>query len=162
MAKPATGQYGFTLIEMMVVVAVLGILAGIALPSYTRYVERGNLANAHAELVKINHIIKQFRVANPSGEGEDSDGNDVNTITTAGLTAYIAGLTIEPTVREKYQISAAIPDNDSRRYNLLAEPLAATGYSKAVWMSSTGNAYRCSSVSDAKAYETSGNCEAIK
>ena len=161
MNKP-TGLRGFTLMEMMIVVAILGILAAIAIPSYSRYVERGNLTNAHAELVNINHIIKRFRVANPTGVGTDSDNNAVNTTTTAGLTTYLESLNIEPTVNEKYQISAVIPADGSLRYNLLAVPLAGTGYTRAVWMDSAGNAYRCENVSAAQSYKTSGECEAIK
>ena len=166
MNKP-TGLRGFTLMEMMIVVAILGILATIAIPSYSRYVERGNLTNAHAELVNINYIIKRFRVANPTGVGTDSNNNAVNTTTTAGLTAYLESLNIEPTVNEKYQISAVMPADvmpadDSLRYNLLAVPLASTGYTRAVWMDSAGNAYRCENVSAAQSYTTSGECEAIK
>ena len=161
MNKP-TGLRGFTLMEMMIVVAILGILAAIAIPSYSRYVERGNLTNAHAELVNINHIIKRFRVANPTGVRTDSNNNAVNTTTTAGLTAYLESLNIEPTVNEKYQISAVMPADDSLRYNLLAVPLASTGYTRAVWMDSAGNAYRCENISAAQSYTTSGECEAIK
>jgi len=46
---------GFTLIEMMVVVAIIAILTSIAVPSYTRYVQRG-------DLVEGTQTLAQFRV----------------------------------------------------------------------------------------------------
>ena len=44
MKKPEIA--GFTLIEAMVLVAVLGILAAIGIPNYSRYVTRGHLVEA--------------------------------------------------------------------------------------------------------------------
>lgn len=51
---------GFTLIEAMVVVAVLGILAAIGIPNYSRYITRGNLVEAGNALAEYRVRMEQF------------------------------------------------------------------------------------------------------
>ena len=51
-------QSGFSLVEIMVTVAIIGILASIAIPSYTNYIKRAQITEAleFAELAKIHMI----------------------------------------------------------------------------------------------------------
>lgn len=53
-------ESGFTMIEVMIIVAVLGILAAIAIPSYSRYVTRGNLVEAGNALSEYRVRMEQF------------------------------------------------------------------------------------------------------
>ena len=60
----STRQRGFTLMELMITVAVVGILAAIALPSYTQYIIRGNRSAAQAQMMDIANREQQFLLAN--------------------------------------------------------------------------------------------------
>jgi len=57
-------QGGFTLVELMIVVVIVGVLLLIALPGYQEHVRRGHRAAAQAEMLDIANRQQQFLLAN--------------------------------------------------------------------------------------------------
>lgn len=60
---------GFTLIELMIVVAVVAILAAVAYPSYQDYVRKARRAQVKADLVEYVQLAERFHTANNTYAG---------------------------------------------------------------------------------------------
>ena len=65
---------GFTLVELVIVIAILAILVGLLAPQYTKYVEKSRQA---ADVSNLENIVKGFKVA-----AADTDYNIIPSGTT--------------------------------------------------------------------------------
>lgn len=59
----------FTLIELMITVAIVAILAAIAIPSYDHYIRRADLSTAQQEMQKIAALLEKHRSRNFNYDG---------------------------------------------------------------------------------------------
>jgi type IV pilus assembly protein PilE len=92
---------GFTLIELMVALVIVAILATIALPSYTRYVQRGDLVAGTQALSQYRVQMEQFfqdnntysNAANACGATLPTPANFTVTCALNGANAYTATAT---------------------------------------------------------------------
>ncbi|CAH0186243.1 type IV pilin protein [Stenotrophomonas indicatrix] len=60
---------GFTLIELMITVAVIAILAAVAIPSYSEHVRKSRRAQAKADLVELAQQLERFHTVQNTYSG---------------------------------------------------------------------------------------------
>ena len=104
---PQKAQHGFTLIEVMIVVAIVGILTAIAMPSYNEYIRRGHRADARAGLLQAQQWLER-----------------ASTATGVYPTALPANLTWAADTTKRYTISIGGPATTST-FTLTATPKGA-------------------------------------
>jgi len=103
-------QSGFTLVELMIVVAVIGILASIALPSYTEYVKRGKAAEAASLLSQLSTGLERYYSDQTPPSYESGAG--------------VCGVTLPPAGAKYFTYSC---ETDGQTYTLTATGVAAEG-----------------------------------
>lgn len=79
---------GFTLIELMITIAIIAILAAVALPAYNDYVQRGKLAEAFTNLGALRVQMEQFYQDNRRYDGGGLGGCGAKAPTEARFFTY--------------------------------------------------------------------------
>jgi general secretion pathway protein G len=106
---------GFTLVEILIVVVILGILAAIIIPQFTSASEEAQAAATYNELQKLRRHIGVFRVRNPGqlptvidGDGTWGEivGNAEDYLLSAPVNQWVGGAN----ARVVRVVSNAIPD----------------------------------------------------
>jgi len=113
---------GFTLIELIVAVAIVGILASIAIPSYREYVIRGNRRAAQAAMMEIATRQQQFFVANRRYATEEE-----------------IGYSLPPEIDDKYSIDIEVETGPPPGFDIIFEATGSQDGDGDLTLDSQGN-----------------------
>src|SRR5438309_10640238 len=89
--KMRTLQKGFTLIELMIVVAIIGILAAVALPAYQDYTIRAKMSEVILAMSSCRTSITEVYQSGPT-TAPTADGWGCEILTASQQTKYVAGV----------------------------------------------------------------------
>lgn len=129
-----SSECGYTVIELMVVVAIVGILSAIAIPQYREHVREGCRTDFMAALEKVANEQEQFYY-------------DRNT-----FSGFIASLPVSPnSERGHYAITTSLVGGDTDTYRALAVPLNGD------CLSASDRRYRLDHTGRKEHKDTSGN-----
>jgi type IV pilus assembly protein PilA len=120
-------QQGFTLIELMIVIAIIGILASIALPAYQQYTNKAKFT----EVISVANGYKTALSVCLQAEGAFARcGLGSNGVPASRTTGYVSGVTIS-TVNGAIQVTSDNITNADPTYTLTPTDVTATDWTEA-------------------------------
>lgn len=125
-------QGGFTLVELMITVAIISIIAAIAYPNYSKYIVRGSRQAAQTEILQLSNLQEKIFL---------NSNAYAASITTAynGTSAGGLGVTAGTTTDGRYTLTIS-PTTPGQSYTITATPVAGQSQASdgALTFSSTG------------------------
>lgn len=146
-----TAQKGFTLIELMIVVAIIGILAAIAIPQYQNYIAKSQVSRVMSETGAIKTAVEDCVLNGKTAAGACELGWTASNLIGAGAAQDVndqAGLSVTTDTDGAAVITATFGDS-------AATALTQEGSNTLQWDRSTDGTWSCST-SVAEKYRPTG------
>lgn len=105
---------GFTLIELMITVAIVAILSAFAYPAYTSHLVKGNRAAAKAFMVAVSNKEQQYIL----------DARAYGVVTSNAEFSSVLNMTVPTEVSNLYNVTVANVGGNTRTFRISAAPIS--------------------------------------
>ncbi|MCC6501781.1 MAG: prepilin-type N-terminal cleavage/methylation domain-containing protein [Deltaproteobacteria bacterium] len=133
MNKPARRDSGFTLVELLIVVAIVAVLVAVAVPSYISFIQRAKETTVQAYMGKVRKAQEVYRFSDPAG-GFSGSFDDLET---TGFVEPATGAVSRIENDYRMDLAAGISSGEPF-WNILATPLAPNPKAKYLYIDQTG------------------------
>jgi len=120
---------GFSLVELMIVIAILGILASVAYPSYVSHVKKANRADGIDSLLALAGRMEEFYMNNDTYDGATINALGTGTVGSNKTSDGLYTLSITAATDFAYTITATPASTDTSCGNLTLNSLGEKGTS---------------------------------